>query len=133
MFRIFPQKSYPSLWTSRSKTERKKERKKEKTDRRCTCRKTTARSFSRLARCRFLTASPSSKSSERERNTKSSIRISTHQRWVRYDACGGPMRLVRRREFSPPGRSRVTRRARVLSFFLSLALAFFLSLPLFSR
>ena len=39
----------------------------------------------------------------------------------------------RRREFSPPGRSRVTRRARVLSFFLSLALAFFLSLPLFSR
>ena len=85
MFRIFPQKSYPSLWTSRSKTERKKERKKEKTDRRCTCRKTTARSFSRLARCRFLTTSPSSKSSERERNTKSSIRISTHQRWVRYD------------------------------------------------
>ena len=36
----------------------------------------------------------------------------------------------RRRAFSPPGRSRVTRRARVLSLFLSFSLSFSLSLSL---
>ena len=75
--------------------QRQNERKKERKDRQTMhVPENPARSFSRLARCRFLTASPSSKSSERERNANQvSESLYAPEVGSLRRACGGPMRL----------------------------------------